>query len=138
VVQSLETGQRRFVAAGAGARYFSPGYLAYAQGSTVFFAPFDLTRLEITGAPTVALQGVRVSSRGGPQIAYSQSGSVTYLPAGGNGGQDTLVWVDRSGAEQPTAVSAGAIRAPRVAPDLRRVAIAVFGGSGLGGIQSDV
>jgi serine/threonine-protein kinase len=140
VVQSLATGQRRLIATGTGARYVPPGYLAYVQAGAVYVAPFDLTRLEITGSPVLALQGVRMSSRGDAQVAYSRAGSMTYLAARGNGGPDTLVWVDRSGVEEPTTVSAGAgaIRAPRLAPDLRRVAAALTVDRGLGGNQSDL
>jgi serine/threonine protein kinase/Tol biopolymer transport system component len=139
VVQLLETGQRRVLATGTGARYIPPGYLTYVQAGTMFVAPFDLTRLEITGAPTLALQGVRMNSFAQAQVAHSQTGSMAYLPASGNNaGPDTLMWVDRSGAEQPTAVSASVIRAPRVAPDLRRVAVALSSGGGLDGNKSDV
>ena len=138
VVQSLETGQRRVLATGTGAQYIPPGYLTYVQAGTMFVAPFDLTRLEITGAPTLALQGVRMNSQGQAQVAHSQAGSMAYLPASGSAGPDSLVWVDRSGAEQPTAVSASAIKAPRLAPDLRRVAVALSSGGGLGGNRSDV
>jgi Tol biopolymer transport system component len=138
VVQSLETGQRRLIATGTGARYIPPGYLAYVQAGAMYVAPFDLTRLEITGPPALALQGVRMNSHLLAQIAYSQAGSMAYLPASGNAGPDTLVWVDRSGAEQPTVVSASAITAPRLAPDLRRVAVALSSGAGLDGNKSDV
>jgi eukaryotic-like serine/threonine-protein kinase len=136
VVESLETGQRRFIAAGTGARYTS-GYLAYVHAGTMLVSPFALTRLEVTGSPTVALQGVRMTSRGLAQIAYSQAGSMAYLPANGSAGPDTLVWVDRSGAEQKTAVSASAIRAPRVAPDLRRAAYALRVSAGQESNQTD-
>jgi serine/threonine-protein kinase len=137
VVQSLETGQRRLIATGTGARYIEPGYLAYVQGGTMFVAPFDLTRLEITGSATLALQGVRMTSRG-PQIAFSQAGSMAYLPASGNRGPDTLVWVDSSGTEHPTSISGAGLRAPRLAPDLHRVAVGLEAGGGLEGIKSDV
>jgi eukaryotic-like serine/threonine-protein kinase len=138
VVQSFETGQRHFLAIGTGAQFIPPGYLAYVQAGTVYVTPFDLTRLETTGPPAVALQGVRMTFRAAPQIAYSRAGSMAYLPASGNGGHDTLVWVDRSGAEQPTSISAVGVRAPRLAPDLRRVTVALSTGGGLKGNQSDV
>jgi serine/threonine-protein kinase len=140
VVQSLETGQRRVITTGTGARYIPPGYLAYVRAGAVYVAPFDLTRLEITGSPVLVFQGVRMTYNFSAQIAHSQVGSMAYLPASGNGGPDTLVWVDRSGVEEPTTVSAGAgvIKAPRLAPDLRRVALALTVDRGLGGSQSDL
>jgi Tol biopolymer transport system component len=140
VVQSLETGQRRVITDGTSARYISPGYLEYVQAGAVYVAAFDLTRLEITGSPVLALQGVRMTSNFSAHIAYSQAGSMIYVPGAGDGGRDTLVWVNRSGVEEPTTVSAGAgaIRAPRLAPDLRRVAVLLTADRGLVGNQQDV
>jgi len=138
VVQSLESGEHHVIASGAAARYFPSGYLAYVQAGTLFVAPFDLARLEVTGTPTVAVQGIRTTSGGSPQIAYSEAGSIAYLPTSGSPGPDTLVWVDRSGVEQPTGVSGPRLRAPRLAPDLRQVAIAVSPADALEGSRSDV
>ena len=61
------------------------------------------------------------------------------MPAGGGGRRDTLVWVDRSGAEQATAVTGENFAMPRLAPDLHRVAVATGSGSGAPqGNQGDV
>ncbi len=74
----------------------------------------------------------------GPQMAFSQAGSIAYLPASGSRGPDTLVWVDRSGTERPTSISGTGLRAPRLAPDLHRVAVALDAGGGLEDIKSDL
>jgi serine/threonine-protein kinase len=48
---------------------------------------------------------------------------MAYVPAGTEGRSSTLVWVDRTGAEQPTGISGSAYSIPRLAPDGRRLAV---------------
>ena len=123
VAQSLETGARREIAAGAGGRYLPTGHLVYVRGGSLFAVPFDVARLEPTGTPTVVLQDVRQTQFGTPQIDYSATGSIAYVPTAAREHQDTLVWLDDKGIEDPTAVSAQDVWMPRLAPDLRRVLI---------------
>jgi Tol biopolymer transport system component len=95
------------------------------QDGSLMVAPFDVSRLEKTGSAVVALTGVRQTSLNTAQIAFLQTGAMAYVPADGGGRRDTLVWVDRSGAEQPTTVSGEAFSMPRLAPDVKRVAVAI-------------
>ena len=66
VVQSLETGERRALIPGASyARYVPTGHLVYIQSATpgtLLAAPFDLLRLEVTGAPFPVVEGVVMSA----------------------------------------------------------------------------
>jgi serine/threonine-protein kinase len=110
----------------------------YVQNGTVYAVPFDPLRLETTGTPTVVLQGVRQSSKGTPQIAYSLAGSMMYVPAGEGERRDTLVWVDRAGVEQPTSASSPAAWMPHLAPDLRRAAVVRESSTTAENTQSDV
>ncbi len=57
-VQSLETGERRLVAKGVGARYLPTGHLVYVQGGTVMALPFDPLHPEVLGTPVAVLSGV--------------------------------------------------------------------------------
>jgi Tol biopolymer transport system component len=63
---------------------------------------------------------------------------MAFVPAGGGSRQDTLVWVDRSGAEQPTTVTGPSLAMPRVAPDERRVAVATATFTAPQGNQGDL
>ncbi|MFO7694249.1 MAG: hypothetical protein R6V57_14265 [Vicinamibacterales bacterium] len=52
-VQSLATGVRKSLGRGADARYVPPaGALVFVREGTLFTAPFDLSRMEVTGAPS--------------------------------------------------------------------------------------
>ena len=123
--QSLVTGERHVIDRGTSPHYLRSGHIAYVQDGSLMVAPFDVSRLEKTGSAVVALTGVRQTSLNTAQIAFSQTGAMAYVPAGGGGRRDSLVWVDRSGAEQPTTVSGEAFSMPRLAPDVKRVAVAI-------------
>ena len=51
VVESLLTGERRVLTEGSDPRYLPAGYLVFARSGRLMMAPFDLERLEMTGAP---------------------------------------------------------------------------------------
>jgi serine/threonine-protein kinase len=140
VAQSLESGARRVIPGGSGARYLAAtGHLLYAQSGTVYAVRFDPLRPEVTGTPTVVLQGVRQMSDGTAQIAFSLTGSMMYVPAGEGERRDTLVWVDRTGVEHPTTVSSPDYTwMPRLMPDLRRAGVVLEGSTTPGNAQSDV
>src|SRR5262249_20417852 len=63
VVQSLQPGQKKVLQHGGFyARYAPSGHLIYVHESTLFAAPFDQTRLELTAAPVPVLEGVMSAS----------------------------------------------------------------------------
>ena len=136
--ESLATGERHLVDRGANPHYIRTGHIAYVQGGALMVVPFDVVRLEKTGTPSVVLTDVRQTSLNTAQIAFSQTGSMIYVPAGAGGRRDTLVWVDPGGAEHPTMVSGEAFLMPRLSPDLRRVAVAIGDGSAAQGAQGDL
>ncbi len=132
-VQSLETGERRVVLqGGTHGRYVSTGHLIYTQIGTVgplMAVPFDLDRLEVTGAPVPVLEGIMQSTtsyRG--QFSFSENGSLVYVPGGAEVSERTLVWVDRQGNDEPLAAAPRAYDDPRLSPDGQRVAVQITGG----------
>ena len=137
-VQSLETGQRRPVIKGAGARYLPTGHLVAVQAGASMAVPFDPVRLETTGAPVAVLSGVMQVRRLRnatvtnlvPQITFSSTGTLAYIPVNPRPRQSALIWVDRTGHEQPTGASGGDYFQPRVSPDGRRVAVTILEGGG--------
>jgi len=133
-VQSLETGERRPVIKGAGARYLPTGHLVSVQAGALIAVPFDPVRLETTGTPVTVLSGVMQVRRLRnatvanlvPQVAFSSTGTLAYIPVNLRPRQTALVWVDRTGREQPTGASGGDYFQPRVSPDGRRMAVTVL------------
>ena len=127
--QSLTTGERHLIDRGSNPHYLRSGHIAYVQDGRLIVAPFDVVRLEKTGPQTVVLTDVRQTENETAQLALSQAGSLAYVPAGGIGRRDTLVWVDSSGAETPTTIAGDAFRMPRLSPDLQHVIVRLATGN---------
>ena len=83
VVQALASGERKIVHRGGfHARYLLSGHLAYVHEGTLFVTPFDLDRLEMTGAPAPLLENVTASAlRGAAQYAVSGDGTLCMCRA---------------------------------------------------------
>jgi len=95
--------------------------------------PFDLAGLEVTGDSVQVVQGVRQTSARFVDYAISDNGTLIYVPS--TGGLDrTLVWVDRTGQEEPLAAEPQSYENPRISPDGTRLAITIDES----GIGSDV
>ena len=125
-VLDLDTGDvTRLGLAGVSPHYVSTGHLVYAvQDGSVRAVPFDVTSLEITGNPVPLVEGVMVKVNGGADFSISDDGRLVYaVGTGGGDAQNTLVWVDREGREEPIAAPLRAYSYPRISPDGTRVAI---------------
>ena len=142
---SLATGEQRVVVAGTRGSYTPTGHLLFlrttrpeqaasgvaalnlrrdapddgrpgAATTVLMAAPFDTEDGRMTGAPIPLVQDV-----GG--YAWSADGAVVYTrPSGGHAAARELVWVDRSGREEPLPLPPGAYDSPRISPDGTRVA----------------
>jgi Tol biopolymer transport system component/tRNA A-37 threonylcarbamoyl transferase component Bud32 len=132
-VQSLRSGERRFVASGFAPHYLQTGHLVYVQSGRLMAVRFDLARMQMQGAPTVVFDGIEETTWGTPQIAFSPSGSILYIPASGAAAGNELVWVSLDGKVESTVPSAGrAYSSPRVSPAGRTIA------AGIRGVPSDI
>ena len=103
-VQRLDGGERRVLVQGGGfgrivAIDERRAYLVYAQAQGLMAAPFDLDRLELTGAVAPVIDAVATNLSGGAHFAFSQTGSLAYLPGTLAEVAKTLLWVDRTGKE---------------------------------------
>jgi Tol biopolymer transport system component len=103
VVQALPTGARKVVLRGGyHGRYLPSGHLVYIHDRTLFAAPFDSGRLEVTGQAVPALEGVTSNPlTGGAQFAVSSSGTLVYLPGQSTSGGKPIHWMDREGKMTP-------------------------------------
>ncbi len=83
-VQSLETGDRKTLMEGGSAAHYAPsGHLVYAEAGSILAAPFDLARLELTGAPVPVLEDVRMTLNGdNAHFSFSRNGTLAYVPGG--------------------------------------------------------
>lgn len=102
-MQSLAGGTRTIVQRGGFyGRYLPSGHLVFIHDETLFAAPFDLNRLEVTGQPVPALQGVTSNSiTGGAQFSLSATGSLVYLPGTMKGTDRPIEWMNHDGTTSP-------------------------------------
>jgi serine/threonine protein kinase/Tol biopolymer transport system component len=130
VVQPLSGGPRKIVQRGGfHARYLQSGHLVYIHGATLFAAPFNLDRLELTGPPVPALEGVTSNAiTGGAQFSVSATGRLVYLPGKMVGAGTTIDWLNRNGTTTPLRVTPADWAHPRFSPDGRRLAMEIRNG----------
>ena len=124
-VHSFETGERRVLSEGSDPLLLPTGHVVFGRAEALWAAPFDLDRLALSGEAVPVVEGVRTTPSTGTQAAISRDGSLVYAPSL-NFGDRTLVWVDRSGREEPLPTEPRAYLYPRISPDEQSVALSVF------------
>ena len=88
------------VTRGLVSRYAPTGHLVWvAEDASVFAAPFDVDRLELTGDPVRVLDGLSVGLYAAAHLALSETGTLVY--AAGTLMSEELVSVDRDGTSRP-------------------------------------
>ena len=127
-VVTIATGERKVVhSGGTFGRYVPSGHLIFVNKGTVFAAPFDLKRLEVTGTPAPIVQNVTAGSdEGSMQLVFAGSGVMGYIRGGQVVAQYPIVWVDRDGRTARLTDDPGAYSNPRLSPDGRRLALTVW------------
>jgi len=128
-VRSLATGeQKTLVDDGFDARYLPSGHLVYARGETLYAAPFDVSRLEISGPEVAILDRVETEPYNGfAAIAVADDGTLAYLPAVDREHR-SLVWVKRDGTSDPLPAPERAYDSPSLSPDGTRLALQIAAG----------
>jgi Tol biopolymer transport system component len=135
-VQPLPSGERKIVQRGGSyGRYLASGHVVYLHDAKIFAVPFDLKRLEVTGPPFLALDGVGSNPNGGSaQFAASEIGTFVYLnrpigsaPMGGA----PIQWIDRAGRRTPLRATSTNWGNPHFSPDGTRLAVEINDGKQL-------
>jgi len=124
-VVSLQTSERTHVTEGSGARLLGKGHLAFAfrRTGSLWVAPFDERRLQLTGPPTAALEGIALSDGWIPTIATAPNGTIAYVARSAVSSYTlrALVWVDKTGREQPIDAPVRMWWWPQISPDGKRI-----------------
>jgi eukaryotic-like serine/threonine-protein kinase len=133
VVQELANGTRRArLESAADGRYVASGHIVYVQRGTIMAAPFNLAGLKVTGGAIGVVAGVMQSANttneafdsGAGQFAVSSGGSLLYMPGGiFPDAERTLVWVSRTGVEEPLPLPVRAYVSPRLSPDGKLITV---------------
>ena len=120
---------------GADAKYVPTGHLVFLRQGTLMVARFDAATMQVIGQPSPVVGNVMQAivpwgnqNTGAGQFDVSDSGSLVYA-AGGvlPDMQNSLVWVDQSGFEQPVTPLHLPFQAPRLSPDGQRIAYVTAG-----------
>ena len=88
----LSTGARKRLLEGNDPHYLVSGRIAFTRAGRVYTAPFDLTRLEVTGPAARVSDAIAVSevqNRGA--LAVADDGTIAYVPATSLSGRLVLV-----------------------------------------------
>ena len=127
VVRLGDGTSRELLPSGTYGRYLPSGHLLYVDRGTLLAAPFDVATLTLTGTPARVLDGVVTSpSFGFAQLAVANDGTLVYQRTRGSG-LTRMMWLDGSAAPPvPAVAEPGRYLWPRVAPDGRRVAVALL------------
>jgi eukaryotic-like serine/threonine-protein kinase len=128
-LQVLGTKQRKIlIQDGFGARYAPSGHIVYANGGNLYAVPFDLSSLEVKGLPVKVVDGVQMSTNtGSAYFDVSSTGALAYVPGMAEGGERSLVWVDRQGKAEPLPLKPASFLFPRLSPDGRTLAVEIEG-----------
>jgi Tol biopolymer transport system component len=136
VVRPLPSGARKVVQTGGYyGRYLPSGHLVYIHDGTLFAAPFDLDRLEVTGQSVPVLEGVIASQggTGGAQFSVTDSGTLVYSTEQAMSADAPIAWMDRAGKTTSLRAASANWANPQFSPDGRRLAMYINDGK-----QSDV
>jgi serine/threonine-protein kinase len=118
-------GSRVVLTGGSAARYAAPERLIYASVQGLHAVPFALDELESRGE-AVTLRGLDIAMNiGATEFAFSDTGTLVFLgPREPNAvALQSLMWIDRQGAEEPLPFEPGPYGYPRVSPDGTLVAM---------------
>jgi serine/threonine-protein kinase len=129
IVLDLRTGDRKVLARAVGARYATSGHLLYVTwDGTLYAAPFDQDKLEVTGDATPVAAGLRVGGFGAFEVSLSREGTLVYT-AGSSEGVSRLSWRGRDGGGAPVDPNwptGFLVRSMELSPDGGRLAFDAF------------
>ena len=134
-VADLRTGKQKTLLDGAVQAWYLPtGHLLYVRPDGVaLVAPFDLERLEVSGAAVPVLEGVMVGP-GFAHLAWSAAGNLVYVRGTAGATDFAVVRVSRDGGVAPYDSSwYGRFNSLALSPDGRQ--LAVGSGSSTGGLN---
>jgi eukaryotic-like serine/threonine-protein kinase len=125
VVQKIFSSERKtLIEGGTNARYVSTGHIVYALAGSLLAVPFDLKRLEITGAAIPIVEGVaRADNSGAAHFSFSDTGTLVYIPGTLDRSiQSSLAMVDRNGVARTIGIPSGSHEFPRISPNGKQLA----------------
>ena len=108
--------------------FVETGHILYVSHGSLFAAPFNADRLEVTGPAVQVVEGLSASAgTGSADFAVSRTGMLMYVPSTSN--DDVISSMDRSGAATPLLAVPGITTNPVFSPDGGRLAMEISDGT---------
>jgi len=120
-IVEIATGRRKSLVEGRNPYYLESGHLVFARREAVFVAPFDLSRLELTGPPVQMLDKVRTDPND-TLFAVSRNGTLVHVSPEADVNRG-LSRVNRQGQSRAFTGHRGSFQHPRISPDATRVVV---------------
>ena len=97
----------------------------FVQQGTLFVAPFDVSRLEVTGPPVPAIEALSsANNNGSGQFAVSETGTAVYVSGKAASNAAPIAWLDQSGKTTTLRATPSDWSSPSFSPDGSRLACA--------------
>jgi serine/threonine-protein kinase len=106
-VLDLASGGHRVLLPGGHPRFVAPGYVVFVRGDSLWAVRFDPDRLEVIGTPVTVLDAVQTRATGAASFAIAANGTLAYVERGAADAERQLVWLGRSGTEEPFGTDPG-------------------------------
>ena len=127
----VATGDLKDLTPGNYPLYASTGHLLFVDDDgNLLAAPFDVERLEMTGAAVPVVEGLALNTQGTAYVSVSQTGTLVYRTGSIVSGTATPVWVDRTGVASEVDPGWGSLNVrnnsgPALSPDGTRLALSI-------------
>lgn len=131
VIQVMSVGDGRkktLVRGGTYGRFLTSGHLLYVNRGTLFAVPFDLSSLEIRGAPVPLQTEVAHDFNGGARFD-SQAGTLVYETGAAQGRSLKVAWLEKDGKTRALLPKPGDYGRPSFSPDGYRLALDLADGA---------
>ncbi|HUA99953.1 MAG TPA: protein kinase, partial [Terracidiphilus sp.] len=128
-VLSLKTGKWKIILRnGYHGRYVPTGHLLYVSHSTLYAAPFDLSRLEVRGAPVPLLDDVAGNIGNANGQFDAEAGVLLYVSNRDQPRSIPLRWIDAMGNQENIPLEPGLYGEPHLSPDGSQLALVLAHG----------
>ncbi len=127
-IENIETHERKeLLRGGSYGRFLSDGYIMYARGASLYAVPFDVKKLQITGAPLPVIEGGMLNPVSGTaNFDVSENGILIYTPLGPLSGLNSiLTWMDPAGHFTPIIKEVRPYDDVRLSPDNQKLAMTI-------------
>ena len=126
-VYDFDTGEGRALLPGTSPQFASSGHLVFWRDNALWAVPFDPDALEIRGDPSPVVEGVQANPTNGyARYDVGTDGTLLYT-RGGDSDRRSLVWVDRTGVEEPVDMTPRDFDALTLSPDGKQLVVSVGG-----------